>query len=53
MKCSCWWMPPDASPALDAPVQLGNALVEEIDAVQSDPVLISAYFIPTEALTNP
>ncbi|MCP5131522.1 MAG: phospholipase D family protein [Pseudomonadales bacterium] len=44
--------PPDASPALDAPVQLGNALVEEIDAVQSDLVLISAYFIPTEALTN-
>jgi putative cardiolipin synthase len=43
--------PPDASPELDMPVQLAEALVQRIDAVERDLVLVAAYFIPTEALT--
>jgi len=43
--------PADAAPDLDAPVQLAAALVARIDAVERDLVLVSAYFIPTEALT--
>jgi len=43
--------PADATPALDTPVQLAEALVRRIDAVERDLVLVSAYFIPTEALT--
>jgi cardiolipin synthase C len=43
--------PADTSPELDAPVQLGEALMQRIDEVQRDLVLVSAYFIPTEKLT--
>ena len=44
--------PPNESPAVDFPVQLAQAYIERIDATQSDLFLISAYFIPTEALTG-
>ena len=43
--------PADQSPAVDFPVQLAEAYVARIDATQSDLLLISAYFIPTDALT--
>ncbi|RLA51639.1 MAG: phospholipase D family protein [Gammaproteobacteria bacterium] len=44
--------PADASPALDAPVQLAEALMARIDEVEHDLLLVSAYFIPTPALTS-
>ena len=44
--------PPDASPILDTPVQLAEALVARIDEVEHDLFLVSAYFIPTPALTG-
>ncbi|MEH6637079.1 MAG: phospholipase D family protein [Halioglobus sp.] len=44
--------PPDASPVLDMPVQLATALVARIDEVERDLILVSAYFIPTQALTS-
>jgi putative cardiolipin synthase len=44
--------PPDVEHALDGPVQLAGALIERMDATQRDMILISAYFIPTEALTE-
>lgn len=44
--------PPDKSPAFDLPVQLAEALVARMDAVQRDMILVSAYFIPTQALTD-
>ncbi|MEP1470540.1 MAG: phospholipase D family protein [Halieaceae bacterium] len=44
--------PADQSPAVDFPVQLAEAYVERIDATERDLLLISAYFIPTEALTS-
>jgi len=44
--------PPDASPVLDTPVQLAEALVARIDEVEHDLLLVSAYFIPTPALTS-
>lgn len=44
--------PADASPALDTPVQLAEALVARIDEVEHDLLLVSAYFIPTPPLTS-
>ena len=44
--------PPDVEHALDGPVQLAGALIERMDSAQRDMILISAYFIPTEALTE-
>ena len=44
--------PPDVEIMLQEPVQLADALIERMDATQRDMVLISAYFIPTEALTG-
>jgi putative cardiolipin synthase len=44
--------PPDESPTVDFPVQLAQAYIERIDETQRDLLLISAYFIPTEALTG-
>jgi putative cardiolipin synthase len=44
--------PPDASPVLDTPVQLAEALVARIDEVEHDLLFVSAYFIPTPALTG-
>ena len=44
--------PPDASPVLDTPVQLAEALVARIDEVEHDLLLVSAYFIPTPALAS-
>ena len=43
--------PPDRSPVVDFPVQLAQAYIQRIDATETDLLLISAYFIPTEALT--
>ncbi|MEH6584355.1 MAG: phospholipase D family protein [Halioglobus sp.] len=43
--------PPEQSPAVDFPVQLGDAFIRRIDSTKSDLLLISAYFIPTEELT--
>ncbi|MEH6516456.1 MAG: phospholipase D-like domain-containing protein [Halioglobus sp.] len=43
--------PPDRSPEVDFPVQLAQAYIQRIDATETDLLLISAYFIPTEALT--
>jgi putative cardiolipin synthase len=43
--------PPDQSPAVDFPVQLGDEYIKRIDLTESDLLLISAYFIPTEGLT--
>ena len=43
--------PADQSPALDFPIQLADAYVKRIDSTQSDLLLVSAYFIPTEELT--
>ena len=43
--------PPDQSPAVDFPVQLGQAFIQRIDSAKNDLLLISAYFIPTEELT--
>ena len=44
--------PPDVNPALEAPTQLAAELISRIDTVQHDMILVSAYFIPTEALTD-
>jgi putative cardiolipin synthase len=44
--------PADASPVLDAPVQLAEALVARVDEVEHDLILVSAYFIPTPPLTS-
>ena len=44
--------PPDQSPAVDFPIQLAEAYIKRIDATDSDLLLISAYFIPTEELTS-
>ena len=44
--------PADSDPALDEPVQLAEALVRRVDEVERDLILISAYFIPTPALTD-
>ena len=44
--------PPDSNPDEDLPVQLAESFIHRIDAVQSDLLLISAYFIPTEPLTD-
>jgi putative cardiolipin synthase len=44
--------PADVDPALEVPAQLAAALISRIDAVQHDMILVSAYFIPTEALTD-
>ncbi|MEH6591929.1 MAG: phospholipase D family protein [Halioglobus sp.] len=43
--------PPEQSPALNFPVQLGDAFIKRIDSTKSDLLLISAYFIPTQELT--
>jgi putative cardiolipin synthase len=42
--------PPDVEHALEGPVQLAGELIERMDATQRDMILVSAYFIPTEAL---
>lgn len=44
--------PADDSPAIDLPVQLANAYIKRIDSTQRDLLLVSAYFIPTTALTE-
>lgn len=44
--------PPDVSPDQDLPLQLAESFIHRIDAVQSDLLLVSAYFIPTPALTD-
>jgi len=44
--------PPDRSPAEDTPAQLAESLISRIDQTQSDLLLVSAYFIPTEPLTD-
>ncbi|MDA8752781.1 phospholipase D-like domain-containing protein, partial [Halieaceae bacterium] len=44
--------PPDVSPDEDLPVQLAESFIHRIDAVQSDLLLVSAYFIPTQPLTD-
>ncbi len=44
--------PADVDPALEAPVQLAQDLLNRIDAVERDLILVSAYFIPTPALTE-
>jgi putative cardiolipin synthase len=44
--------PPDEDPdyASEAPVQVGERLIEAIDAARSDVWLVSAYLIPTDEL---
>jgi cardiolipin synthase C len=44
--------PPERSPTVDFPVQLAEAFIQRIDATESDLLLISAYFIPTQELTD-
>lgn len=44
--------PPERSPEVDFPVQLAEAFVQRIDDTESDLLLVSAYFIPTQALTE-
>ena len=43
--------PPDQNPAVDFPIQLAEAFIKRIDATESELLLVSAYFIPTEDLT--
>lgn len=43
--------PPDTSSRVDVPDQLTTALLQRIDEVEKDLILVSAYFIPTDALT--
>ena len=42
--------PPDVKHNLELPVQLAQALIDRIDQVESDLILVSAYFIPPPAL---
>ena len=44
--------PPDVEHPIEGPVQLAGALIERMDAAQEDMILVSAYFIPTEALMD-
>ncbi len=44
--------PPDRHPDEDQPVQLADSLLARIDLTESDLLLVSAYFIPTEPLTD-
>ncbi|MEE4174825.1 MAG: phospholipase D family protein [Xanthomonadales bacterium] len=46
--------PPDENPALEseAPVQVANALMDLFDSAREEVVIVSAYFIPTEALES-
>ena len=42
--------PPDAEHVVEGPVQLAGELIRRMDDTTEDMVLISAYFIPTQAL---
>ncbi len=44
--------PPDVEHVIEGPVQLSGALIQRMDAAERDMILVSAYFIPTEAFMN-
>ena len=44
--------PPERGPHQDQPVQLAESLLSRIDSTETDLLLVSAYFIPTEPLTE-
>ena len=44
--------PPDSSPEQDLPVQVAESLLSRIDRTETDLLLVSAYFIPTQPLTD-